>query len=141
MERRILVVDDEPDVLVSLVDLLAELPGASVNVASSYNEASRFIATEDWTMVIADQWLPDGRGVDLLTDLRRRQPGALRVLMSAHQDFGPLVEGINHAAIDHFVAKPYDPLSLLLWVSKRLADHGPTTTPRRGPAWSRAPVP
>lgn len=85
--QRILIVDDEPDILDSLVPTLEQGLGAEVEVASSAEEAQRRVRERGpYDMVITDQRMPGLKGTDLLAWLRQEEPAAVRVLMSAFYD-------------------------------------------------------
>lgn len=106
---RILIVDDEPDVLASMHDLAWGLPGVIVDQAASLNAAMAFVRSHDYQVVVADHRLGDGTGVDLLAWISHRSPSSALVLTSAYQDFDMLLEAVNKAHIHNFVAKPWEP--------------------------------
>ncbi|HEV8360180.1 MAG TPA: response regulator [Candidatus Thermoplasmatota archaeon] len=138
LEPKILVVDDEPDVLTSMQDMLADLPGSTVELAETYREGRKLASKGGWTMAIVDEWLPDGKGVNILAELRREHPETIRVMMSAHEDFEDILQGVNSADIDHFIQKPWDPAALRLWVTKRLEPADPPPLGEgRIPMWPR----
>lgn len=111
--------DDEPDVVTTLQDLLAAgLPAVTVLGAHSAAEALMVLRDVVPDMVIADYRMPGMDGVAVLAEARRRAPGAARVLMTAYPDATVAIQGINEAAIDHFAPKPWDAGRLVA----RLAD-------------------
>lgn len=84
---RILVVDDEPDILDSLAPTLEQALGVDVVTATSAEEAQRRIVENGrYAMVITDQRMPGLKGTELLAWLRRERPESVRVLMSAFYD-------------------------------------------------------
>jgi DNA-binding NtrC family response regulator len=120
--RRILLVEDEPDIRRSLADLLGTLPDASVEQAVNFQEGRAKLGREAWAAIVSDERLGDGRGVDLLTEASRGSPTTVLVLMSAFQDFDAMMRGVNVAHIDHFFQKPVDPDDLLRWLERALQD-------------------
>lgn len=110
---RVLAVDDEPDVLSSLSDILTGLSGLEVDRASSLATALVLIREHPYDIVIADERLSDGSGVELLRWVGHLQPAAGRVLASAHDDFASLVKAVNEAHIHLYVPKPWDPEGLV----------------------------
>lgn len=84
---RILLVDDEPDILDSLAATLEQALPVEVETARSAEEAQERIAgSRPYHMVITDQRMPGAKGTELLAWLRREHPEAVRVLMSAFYD-------------------------------------------------------
>ncbi|MCA1812898.1 MAG: response regulator, partial [Halobacteriales archaeon] len=127
--RRILVIDDEPDVRESLEGLLGLLPDCEVRSAANFAEGKAKMLAEHWDVIFSDQRLPDGRGVDILAEAARARPEAVRVLMSAFQDFDALLRGVNAAHIDHFIQKPWGPTDVLDWTEKLLDARGQGKVP------------
>lgn len=122
MVRRILLVEDEPDILRSVHDLLELVPDVVIEDAANFTEGRAKALAEDWDAVVTDERLGDGRGVDILTEMAGRNPRTLLVLMSAFQDFDTMMRGVNVAHIDHFFQKPVDPDEILQWLERALAD-------------------
>lgn len=108
----VLLVDDEPDVLRSLGELLMGL-GARVDAAPSMASALALLRGRGYDLVIADERLRDGSGTELLEWVGARTPTTSLVLISAHQDFEMLAQALNRARIHHFFLKPWDPDELL----------------------------
>lgn len=122
MVRRILLVEDEPDILRSLHDLLEMVPDSTVETAPNYTEGRAKALAQEWEAIVTDERLGDGRGVDILTEISRTKPRTLLVLMSAFQDFDTMMRGVNVAHIDHFFQKPVDPDEILQWLEQALQD-------------------
>jgi DNA-binding NtrC family response regulator len=132
--RRILVIDDEPDVRESLEGLLGLLPDVEVATAGSFAEGRAKMRAEHWDIIFSDQRLQDGRGVDILAEAATARPEAVRVLMSAFQDFDALLRGVNAAHIDHFIQKPWGPSDVVEWTRGILDARAKGLVPeKRGP--------
>ena len=125
---RILIVDDEVDVLKSLQRLLRRAPWRSagkmgqlvIDCAASPHEALDKAACTAFTLVLCDYRMPGLNGVELLMELRRRQPDAARLIMSGHADLDALIGAINEAGISRFVAKPWNDDELLTAIGEVL---------------------
>lgn len=63
-------------------------------------------------VVLSDYAMPEMDGVTLLHRLRELCPEAVRVMMSAQDDVGVLVDAINVAGVYHFLGKPWEPANL-----------------------------
>lgn len=77
----ILIADDEP----SMRDLLQMWLGGDgyhVSCASGGREAAQMMKKHRYDVVIADVLMPDGDGLELITESRKTQPGARIVAMS-----------------------------------------------------------
>jgi DNA-binding NtrC family response regulator len=120
--RRILVIDDEPDVLQSLRDLLGLLPDCEIVAAPNFKEGLAQGSLGGWDIVLTDQRLPDGRGVDILAEVAKLHPGTTLLLMSAFQDFDMMIRGVNAAHIDYFIQKPWEPADVLKRIEQMLQD-------------------
>jgi adenylate cyclase len=106
----ILVVDDEPDVLDSIVDLLrAELPGVQVWPAPDGPQALDILRRERLDAILSDYRMPGMDGLELLTKARQVAPDAARILVTAYPELQVAVRAINEAAIQNFLTKPVQP--------------------------------
>ncbi len=102
----ILVVDDEAPIRGLLARALGDSCG-EVFVASSGEEALRVFEERHPGVVISDIRMPGMGGLDLLRELRRRDPDAEVILITGFGEMGDAVEAIRHGASD-FIAKPFD---------------------------------
>jgi PAS domain S-box-containing protein len=71
--RRVLLVEDHPDTLAAMAQLL-ELFGYTVRTADSVASALQAAEGERVDVVVSDIGLPDGSGLDLMRQLLARQP-------------------------------------------------------------------
>lgn len=105
----VLFVDDEPDILDLAGDVLGrELTNCKILRASSVAEARRLIDREKsrLTLVVADLQLPDGRGSELIQDVRKKSPAAGVVMVSGKADLAESVSAFRSGAVD-FIPKPF----------------------------------
>lgn len=79
--KTILIVDDEPELRAAIADEF-ELAGCKVLQAASGREA--FLMTDHHTIdiVLSDIRMPNGDGVELLKDIRKKYPGIPLVAMA-----------------------------------------------------------
>lgn len=77
----ILVADDEPGIRDMLLDWL-ERDGHRVACAASGHEAAELMRKEHFDLVIADVLMPDGDGLELITESKRAHPEAKIVAIS-----------------------------------------------------------
>lgn len=108
--RRILLVDDEPDILDSLKELLeAAIPDVEVVTAPSGQEALEILEKGQIKILVSDFKMPGMNGMELLRTARSKAPNTPRVLMTAFPDLQIAIQAINEAAIQNFFTKPLDP--------------------------------
>lgn len=108
----ILIIDDEVRSQESLRRTLEE--SFTVYTASSSDEARIIMEQEHIQIVLADQRMPGGSGVQFLTEVRRAYPDAIRIIISGYADNEEIIAGINDAGIYQYLLKPWDPTQLLL---------------------------
>jgi DNA-binding NtrC family response regulator len=105
MARRILIVDDEPEVRLALAETLGS--GVDVCVAEDAERALAKVATWTPDVVLTDVRMPGLSGIELLKLLRERAPNVDVILMSAFDDMPTVVAAMREGAAD-FIAKPLD---------------------------------
>ncbi len=123
----ILIVDDEPDALEILSDRL-EMHGYDVRVARDGMEALETLDDECADLVLLDIQMPGMDGMSTLREMRRRYPGLLVVMLTAHGTIELAVEAMKLGALD-FVRKPFDQ-ELEAKIHKAL-EHGEQDSPSR----------
>ena len=108
--RRILVVDDEPQILRALTTAL-KAAGYDVERASTGAEALALAASRPPDAIVLDLMLPDVSGVDVCLDLRRWSTVPV-VILSAVGDERAKVAALD-AGADDYVTKPFGVAELL----------------------------
>lgn len=100
---KILIVDDEPNILTSVGTALKRM-GHEVVTAPSLTEGTRAV---DQTLDVAllDVWLGDGDGLGLLAAIKGKFPHVECVMISGHAEIGTAVAAVKAGAYD-FLEKP-----------------------------------
>lgn len=118
VKLKLLLVEDDPLVLSCLSRILTR-EGYIVTQAEDLRRARKALVGGAVDIVISDNVLPDGSGVDLLGQMQQLNPGALRIMHSgsAPEDLSQLV---GQGVIQHFVLKPghqrlVELLKMALW--------------------------
>jgi DNA-binding NtrC family response regulator len=107
---RVLLVDDDDLFCMAVRDLLADVP-TEISRVSSLAEA-RERSQGRFDIVVLDDQLPDGRGIELL-DVLRDMPVQPRVIVvSGAPDIDMAIAALRYRALD-FLFKPIDPEALL----------------------------
>jgi adenylate cyclase len=119
--RRILIVDDEPDILDSLKELLeAAVPNVEVLTAPSGEDAVAQLGEANIKLLVTDFKMPGMNGMELLRHARDKVPRVPRILMTAFPDLQIAIQAINEAAIQNFFTKPLDPDEVLRVIGEML---------------------
>ncbi len=116
MERTFLVIDDEPDILDSIYRLFRK--EYRVLRAQNTRDAWELIENEEVHVVLTDQRMPETTGVEFLTELRATHPDIVRVLLTGYSSLDSVIEAINEGSVYRYIAKPWNPLELKLFVSQ-----------------------
>jgi len=112
-KRRVLLVDDEPQVLVALEDLLSE--EFQVLKAQSGEDALKVIKQQpEIAVVITDQRMPKMTGDEFLTRLDKHS--ATRILLTGYADLSAVIRAVNEGKIFAYVTKPWNAEDLWLTV-------------------------
>jgi DNA-binding NtrC family response regulator len=104
--KRILVVEDEPDIRRILQLFLTE-KGFKVKVADHPARALEVLEQGPVDLILSDVRMPGMSGLDLLRHLKERDPDIQLVLMTAYSSVKDAVEAIRMGAAD-YVEKPID---------------------------------
>ncbi len=117
-KERILVVDDETDVL-DLCKRILETQG--YNVKSTHNgfEAIEFAHAEDFDLLLTDIKMPGISGLEIAQMLKESDPGIICVTMTGFSTMDMAINALK-LGIDEFILKPFTPKELSIAVSKAL---------------------
>ncbi len=118
-DRAILIVDDEPDMLVLLKRSLEPDLKCKVSIASSGGEALQHVARHRFDLILADIKMPGMDGLELLELIKRDYPEQTVVMMTGHGSIETAVEAMKHGAYD-FITKPFDHDALVVRLEKAM---------------------
>jgi PAS domain S-box-containing protein len=106
----ILVVDDEPDILIAIEDLFEDR--YRVITATSPVKALDIIRREpDIAIIISDQRMPEMQGDEFLARARH-ETDAEAILLTGYADLKAVIGAVNNGRIMAYVPKPWDPAAL-----------------------------
>ncbi len=134
MQKKILVVDDDPDIVLMLTDRLESLGYATLSAVDG-RRALEFLESEEPGLVLLDLEMPRMTGLEVLEHLARQEQAASQspgtagpvtlsnrppvIVMTAHGTIERAVEAMKHGALD-FLTKPLDVDQLILVIQKAL---------------------
>ena len=118
MSSRILLVEDEPGLVLTISDLLAS-DGHEVESATDGRKGLDRALNEEFDLVILDVMLPGKNGFDVCRELRQRGRDMAVLMLTAKSQVSDRVVGLKLGA-DDYLAKPFDPGELLARVEALL---------------------
>lgn len=101
---RVLIVDDEAFIRIALAEALRSWNYEPLEAAKVSEAISVFEESEP-SVVLLDIDLPDGSGLDLLTDIKKRRPETIVVMITGSVDAPDVVSALRGGAYD-FIGKP-----------------------------------
>ncbi|HUP20351.1 MAG TPA: response regulator [Gemmatimonadota bacterium] len=122
---RLLLIDDDPEILLVARLALEKFGGHEVDSASSAAEAIEAVRARAPDAIVLDVLLPDARGPELLGRLRR-EPGLAAVpvvFLTGKADDARVAELVSAGAAG-VIGKPFDPLALAAEVERLVGDPG-----------------
>lgn len=110
MQEELLVVDDEPQMLIAINETLRR-SGYSITTAGSGIEALRRLKEKYYQLVITDMRMPEVSGLDLLRKVKNLAPQTPVILLTAYGTVQNAVEAMRDGAYDYLM-KPFSSESL-----------------------------
>jgi DNA-binding response OmpR family regulator len=125
--RRVLIVDDEPNIVTAL-EYLLQKRGYAVRVATNGEEALRLVDSERPDVVLLDVMMPVKSGYEVAQRIRERpELGRTRIVMlSARGREAEIDKGLSLGA-DLYITKPFSTQELVAKIDELLGDGGGRT--------------
>ncbi|MBC8432309.1 MAG: sigma-54-dependent Fis family transcriptional regulator [Desulfobacterales bacterium] len=115
---KILVIDDNPDILKLIVDILKS-NDYEVTAAPGGEAGIRALESYDYDLVLTDLIMPDIDGIDVLDHLIAKSTKTMCIILTGHGSIKSSVEAIKKGAFD-YITKPVSTIDILLSVEKAL---------------------
>jgi len=122
-QPRVLVVDDEPELVKLVRDVIAGQVACRVVSASTIAQARQVMSSGPVAVMVADVHLPDGDGISLISDLRQRQPNAGAIVITGDPSLDGAISALRGGALD-FVPKPFSAPQFVERVRQAIERHG-----------------
>src|SRR5437879_1076201 len=116
--RRILIIDDQRPILMTLEALLKR-HDYEVDTAPTWSQGLTLLKSESPALLLLDLQLPDADGLVVLDQIKTEFPRTQIIILTAHDSLHNAIESIKRGAY-HFISKPYAPEELLSLVEKAL---------------------
>ncbi|HUS66970.1 MAG TPA: response regulator [Kofleriaceae bacterium] len=124
VKQRILVVDDDADIAKCVRRILVRA-GFEVEAAGGPREALDRLEAFAPHLVLSDYRMPGMDGAELLAEVERRLPLAMRVMLSGHADLDSVLASVSQGTVCCFIGKPWDDRELVSMLRAVLAGEQP----------------
>lgn len=115
--KKILIIEDEADMCL-ILDLMLNREETSVDHVKSLAAAKDFLKNDQPSLILLDNRLPDGIGIDFLAFLKQEYP-QIRIIMISGADKAARDVALESGA-DRFLAKPFTRAELVASVQQLL---------------------
>jgi DNA-binding NtrC family response regulator len=119
MPDRILVVDDEPNMLRLLKTILMDKTGYEVTTTNNPLEVSKLLQEGHYDLVVTDLKMPLVDGIDLIGIVRNIEAGMPIIVITAYGTIETAEEAIQKGAYD-FITKPFRKETILITIKRAL---------------------
>ena len=116
-KSKILLVDDEPNVLRSLSRILREY---NVTMAENGEQGLTLAGQQAFDLVISDYRMPGMDGIAFLSEFMRIQPDAIRMILTGYADLESAQVAINEVEVFRFINKPWNNVEIISAVKNGL---------------------
>lgn len=126
--RKVLIVDDEPDIRELLALTLSRMKLDSSG-AETIQEAKALLGAGRFDLCLTDMRLPDGSGIELIRHMQENYPSIPVAMITAHGNMSSAIEALKAGAFD-FLNKPVELQTLreLVATALRLNEPRPEIT-------------
>jgi len=115
MERKILIVDDEPSIS-KLIEFNLKLAGYEVCCVHDGEAVFSMLTTFRPDLIILDLMLPKMNGIEVCRKLREQKNAVPIIILTALNDTSDKIQGLDNGA-DDYMTKPFSPQELISRIS------------------------
>ena len=119
MPERILVVDDELDMLMLLRMIIEDNTDYEVETTNNPSEALKMVMENNYDLVISDLKMPGMDGLELFDEVREMDPDLPLIIITAYGSLETSDEAIKKGVAD-FITKPFRKDSILFTINRVL---------------------
>lgn len=107
MERTLLLVDDEQNILSALARLF-RCDGYQILTANGGSAGLALLAENKVGVILSDQRMPEMSGSEFLSQVTALYPDTVRIILSGYTELASVTDAINRGAIYKFLTKPWE---------------------------------
>ncbi len=119
MPERILVVDDEPNMLRLLKTILMDKTGYEVTTTNNPLEVSKLLQEDHYDLIVTDLKMPLVDGIDLIGIVKNIDATMPIIVITAYGTIETAEEAIQKGAYD-FITKPFRKETILITIKRAL---------------------
>jgi DNA-binding NtrC family response regulator len=119
MAEKILIVDDEPDMLKLLSMMLRDKTGYQISTTNNPLEAVELAKQGGYALVITDLKMPGLDGIELLEAVKKEDPDIPVIFITAYATVESATEAIQKGGFD-FISKPFRKEQILFTIDRAM---------------------
>ena len=119
MSQRILVIDDELDMLMLLRMIIEDNTDYEVETTNNPSEALKMVRENDYDVVISDLKMPGMDGLELCDEVREIDPDLPLIMITAYGSLETADEAMKKGVAD-FITKPFRKDAILFTIKRVL---------------------
>lgn len=119
---RLMLVDDEPNILAALRRVF-QRENYELVFASSATEALSILEKQPVELIMSDFMMPGMNGSELLREVRERWPQIIRIMLTGHANTDAVMGSIKDGAVYRFILKPWNDDDLRLTIALALEQY------------------
>jgi len=116
----ILILEDD-QIFGETLEMFLSLEGYTIDLVSTIEEAENITFNKNFDLYLFDINLPDGKGLQLLNELRDAEDNTPTIFITALTDLNSISEGFKLGAMD-YIKKPFVPEELLIRIEAKFLD-------------------
>lgn len=114
---KVLIVDDEQDMLILLKRIIAENFPCEINAINDPTQVARLLAKNRFDMVFTDLKMPVQDGIQVLQTVKEKYPDTVVVIITAYGTIDSAIEATRKGAFD-YITKPFRKKSIVQTVEQ-----------------------
>lgn len=118
-KKTLLIADDEPNIR-RVLEAIFTKDGYHVHVAENGRHALEMAAAHPVDILITDLIMPDMNGIELLQQIKQRQPEVVAIMITAYATIKTCVDAMRYGASD-YITKPFDMVEIRAVVKRAVA--------------------
>ena len=124
---KILVIDDEIDMLESIKKILSQRNDFEQTLIQDGREALKIVRKEEFDIILTDLRIGNISGIDVLKAALSKYPDATTIVISGYGTIEASVKAMQEGAFD-FIEKPFSSAKLFDCIDRALSQHGEKIT-------------